>query len=130
VQLKDEDLGMPPQIVGSIDGGALDPDTFVIGDDDLDAEDEDFECVHDVNDVEMAPPPPSPRASPRGSPSAATKASPHASPAGGHGSESGLRSAGFGSPRWEDVAPPAPAPSDGSSFFAGPVFSGPAGPVE
>jgi hypothetical protein len=51
VQLKEtDDTGMPPQIVG---GDAIDTETFVIGDDDIDAEDEGFEYVHDV---EMAPP--------------------------------------------------------------------------
>lgn len=139
VQLKDEDSGMPPQIVGSVDGVALDPDTFVIGDDDVDAEDEDFEYVHDVHDIEMVPPPPSPRGSghapsPRGSADVAAKGSLVASPAGGHGSDSGLRSAGYGSPRWDDAVPPAtgliPSHSDDSTLFTGPVFSGPAGPME
>jgi len=40
VKLKEiDDSGMPPQIVGSMPVGSLDPDTFVTGDDDLDGDD-------------------------------------------------------------------------------------------
>lgn len=120
---------MPPQIVGSIDG-EVDPGTFVIADEDGD-EDEEFELV---NDMEMAPPPPSPHGSPRGLSGAAASASPQAAN-GSSDTAPGLRSAGFGESQWE-VPPPAPprgsmSPhSDHDAFFAGPVFSGQSGPVE
>lgn len=77
-QLKEsDDSGMPPQIVGA--NGAGDVETFVIGDDDVDAEDEGFEYVHDV---EMAPATSSNASSP---------------------SPEGLRNTGMGSPRGYDV---------------------------
>lgn len=78
---------MPPQIVGSNDA-----ETFVIGDDEVDPEDEGFEYVHDV---EMAP------------------ASSQSSPQPGH---AGLRNTGIGSPRGLDSWDRGGAP-----VFAGPV---------
>lgn len=57
-----DDSGVPPQIVG---GDAVnDAETFVIGDDDAEMEEEGFEYVHDVEmaPVISAPPSPSPAA--------------------------------------------------------------------
>lgn len=71
---------MPPQIVGA----DADAETFVIGDDDVDPEDEGFEYVHDV---EMTP-----------------ESSNSASPSTGH---AGLRGTGMGSPSWDGPGPPA-----------------------
>jgi len=89
VQLKEsDDSGMPPVIVGS---GDVDPGTFVIGEDDGDAEEEGFEYVHDV---EMTP------------------GTSNASPMPEHA----LRSIGLGSPRSSDVWD-----HGGPPVFSGPV---------
>lgn len=43
-----DDSGMPPQIVGPIGSSGAGADTFVVGDDDLDGEEDSFEYVRNI----------------------------------------------------------------------------------